>query len=85
MSVCEAYEAMTSERCYRAARTPEAARQELRREAGRQFDPAVVDAFLRDLEEIGRVGQDANAITARDSLAAAVTSRVDELLQSPAA
>ena len=83
VSVCEAYEAMTSERCYRSARTPESARQELRREAGRQFDPMVVAAFLQDLDEIGRGGKDVDAASDRDSLAATVISRVDELLQSP--
>jgi diguanylate cyclase (GGDEF)-like protein len=46
VSVCDAYEAMTSERAYRAAVPNETACQELRRCAGGQFDPAVVDAFL---------------------------------------
>jgi two-component system cell cycle response regulator len=42
VSVCDAYSAMTSHRPYRDARTPEAAIGELRRCAGRQFDPYVV-------------------------------------------
>jgi diguanylate cyclase (GGDEF)-like protein len=46
VSVCDAYEAMTSERAYRAAITHETACQELLRCAGKQFDPAVVSAFL---------------------------------------
>ncbi|HEY1508575.1 MAG TPA: HD domain-containing phosphohydrolase [Solirubrobacteraceae bacterium] len=46
VSVCDAYEAMTSQRSYRAAVPHEAACQELRRCSGRQFDPAVVNAFL---------------------------------------
>ena len=44
--MCDAYEAMTSERAYRAAITHETACQELLRCAGKQFDPAVVSAFL---------------------------------------
>jgi two-component system, cell cycle response regulator len=47
--VCDAYEAMVSGRPYQPPYTPEAARQELRRNAGTQFDPAVVDAALRVL------------------------------------
>jgi len=44
--VCDAYDAMTSDRPYREALAADAAREELRRCAGSQFDPAVVDAFL---------------------------------------
>jgi HD-GYP domain-containing protein (c-di-GMP phosphodiesterase class II) len=44
--VCDAYHAMTSDRPYRERLSEEAARAELRRNAGTQFDPAVVDAFL---------------------------------------
>ena len=43
---CDAYHAMTSDRPYRRAMSAEAAREELRRHAGTQFDPAVVDALL---------------------------------------
>ena len=44
--VCDAYAAMTSDRCYQAAMSPADAHAELRRHAGTQFAPAVVDAFL---------------------------------------
>lgn len=43
ISACDAYSAMTSERPYRPARTQEEAIRELRRCAGKQFDPQVVD------------------------------------------
>jgi diguanylate cyclase (GGDEF)-like protein len=46
VSVCDAYEAMTSDRPYRGAIAHETACQELLRCAGEQFDPAVVSAFL---------------------------------------
>ena len=46
VSVCDAYEAMTTRRPYRTAVSHEAACQELRRCSGSQFDPAVVNAFL---------------------------------------
>ena len=45
VAVCDAYDAMTSNRAYRSAMSNEAAIEELRRAAGTQFDPAVVDAF----------------------------------------
>jgi HD-GYP domain-containing protein (c-di-GMP phosphodiesterase class II) len=46
ISACDAYNAMTTNRSYRAAMPFEAAVAELRVNAGRQFDPAVVDALL---------------------------------------
>jgi diguanylate cyclase (GGDEF)-like protein/putative nucleotidyltransferase with HDIG domain len=49
LAVADAYEAMTADRAYRAAMSPAAARAELRRASGGQFDPAVVDAFFRVL------------------------------------
>ena len=45
VAVADAFAAMTAGRPYRAARTVEEALDELRREAGAQFDPAVVDAW----------------------------------------
>jgi diguanylate cyclase (GGDEF)-like protein len=45
VAVCDAYDAMTSDRSYRAAMSPEAARAELRAAAGTQFDPEVVEVF----------------------------------------
>ena len=44
--VCDAYAAMTSDRCYKPAMTPVEANAELERNAGTQFAPAVVEAFL---------------------------------------
>jgi HD-GYP domain-containing protein (c-di-GMP phosphodiesterase class II) len=44
---CDAFSAMTTDRPYRAARTEEAALDELRANAGSQFDPAVVGALER--------------------------------------
>jgi diguanylate cyclase (GGDEF)-like protein len=48
--VCDAYDAMTSDRVYRARRSHEAALGELRRCAGTQFDPLLVEAFAEELE-----------------------------------
>ncbi len=51
LSVADAYEAMMADRPYRTAVTAAAARDELTRCAGTQFDPAVVSAFLAILDE----------------------------------
>jgi diguanylate cyclase (GGDEF)-like protein len=50
LAVADAYEAMTSDRVYRKSIGREAAREELRRGSGSQFDPLVVEAFLTVLE-----------------------------------
>jgi diguanylate cyclase (GGDEF)-like protein len=49
--VCDAYDAMTSPRPYRAALTPGQATAELTAHAGTQFDPRVVEALLGYLED----------------------------------
>src|SRR5215217_739565 len=46
VSVCDAYNAMTTDRSYRKALPLEVAARELRANAGTQFDPAVVEALL---------------------------------------
>jgi len=45
-AVADTLDAMTSDRPYRRALTFAAAREEIMRESGRQFDPEVVSAFL---------------------------------------
>jgi HD-GYP domain-containing protein (c-di-GMP phosphodiesterase class II) len=58
-AVADAFDAITSDRVYRAARSHEAAVAELEEWVGRQFDPTVVDAFNRvsnsDWEELRRI------------------------------
>lgn len=49
LAVAEAFEAMTSDRPYRPRVSAEAALKELEASKGTQFDPQVVDAFLRAL------------------------------------
>jgi putative nucleotidyltransferase with HDIG domain len=50
VSVCDSFDAMTSNRAYRLAMTPQDAVAELERCAGSQFDPLVVDAFVAMLQ-----------------------------------
>jgi putative nucleotidyltransferase with HDIG domain len=54
LSVIDAYDAMTSNRVYRMARSHEEAALELIQMAGMHFDPQVVKVFLRVLENNGR-------------------------------
>jgi diguanylate cyclase (GGDEF)-like protein len=53
VAVCDAYDAIVSDRAYRASRTPAEAMAELERCAGSQFDPAIVEAFAASLIEAG--------------------------------
>jgi putative nucleotidyltransferase with HDIG domain len=53
LAVVDAYGAMIDERSYRPAKSPEEAVTELKRCAGTQFDPQVVEAFLRVLGHTG--------------------------------
>lgn len=45
VAVCDAFDAMVGDRPYRDPMSPRQAMEELKRCAGSQFDPAVVDAF----------------------------------------
>jgi diguanylate cyclase (GGDEF)-like protein len=87
IAVCVAYDAIITDRRYRPARTPAAARIELGEEAGSQFDPAVVSAFIAELDLLGSDRLDEHARTGPDHrqerhalLAAQVVERVRELL-----
>jgi HD-GYP domain-containing protein (c-di-GMP phosphodiesterase class II) len=50
IAVADAFDAMTSDRVYRPALPVSVALDELRRQAGRQFDPAIVRLFERSLQ-----------------------------------
>ncbi|MGC8548313.1 MAG: HD domain-containing phosphohydrolase [Acidobacteriaceae bacterium] len=53
-AVADTLDAITSDRPYRRANSFDAARREIRRCSGSQFDPAVVDVFLRIPDQIWR-------------------------------
>ncbi len=51
LTVADTWDAMVTDRPYRKRLSLEDAKGELKRHAGKQFDPQVVDAFLRFIEE----------------------------------
>jgi HD-GYP domain-containing protein (c-di-GMP phosphodiesterase class II) len=53
IAVCDAYHAMTSDRVYQSPVPPADAVAELRRFAGRQFDPRVVSVFIELMQAGG--------------------------------
>ena len=52
VSLADTYDALTSSRVYRQAYSPAEAREIIARERGRQFEPALVDAFLACEEQL---------------------------------
>jgi HD-GYP domain-containing protein (c-di-GMP phosphodiesterase class II) len=54
-AVADAVDAMTGERPYRDPASWEAATSEIAAQSGRQFDPAVVQAFVRENEALRRL------------------------------
>jgi HD-GYP domain-containing protein (c-di-GMP phosphodiesterase class II) len=68
---CDAYNAMTTDRPYRQALTSDVALEELARNAGTQFDPRVVQALVKVIEE-GR----AHIVTTDEVRAVLVSSQV---------
>lgn len=51
VALADAFDAMTSDRVYRKSMSLEEAVEEIKRNKGTQFDPMVVDAFLRALDK----------------------------------
>jgi len=51
LAILDAYDAMTNERPYRKVMPREQAIDELKRNSGVKFDPAILDIFLKNIEE----------------------------------
>ena len=82
IAVCDAFDAMTGEPGHSPQLSVQEACAELRRQSGRQFDPAVVGAFL---QELGNAQPEASESESpdgerRSEQAAAVAARVCEQL-----
>jgi HD-GYP domain-containing protein (c-di-GMP phosphodiesterase class II) len=70
IAVADAFDAMTSNRSYRGARSVEEAISDLREWSGTQFDPALVDAFVAALRREGWEQPGPAATPPADSMAA---------------
>jgi diguanylate cyclase (GGDEF)-like protein len=79
VAVCDAYDAMTTERAYSRAVGHESACQELRDMAGSQFDPEVVEVFIAEIEMRSPAVVDGDGVGAPLQL---VADRVRTLLGS---
>ena len=58
MAIADVYDALTSERCYKEAVTPEAAFDEISSESGTHFDPRLTEVFLKHREEFENHGKE---------------------------
>jgi hypothetical protein len=79
VAVCDAYDAMTTDRAYSTAVGHDAACQELRDMAGTQFDPRVVAAFVAEVAERAAAAPDPDSVEAPVQVLA---DRVRTLLES---
>jgi putative nucleotidyltransferase with HDIG domain len=52
LAVADVYDALTTDRSYRGAWSHAAARAEIERQSGKQFDPRVVEAFVEVIESL---------------------------------
>lgn len=61
ISIVDSYDAMVNDRSYRKALAPEEAQEELRRNAGTQFDPELAREFLAMLAEMPKAALEKHA------------------------
>ena len=70
VSIVDAWDAMTSDRPYRLAMPRQAAFAELRRQAGTQFDPKLVEPFVHTVERLEAEGIPTTEVNAANTYAA---------------
>lgn len=58
MAVADVYDAITSSRIYKAARSHDQAVEEIRRCSGTAFDPDIVKIFLQFEKDFYRIAQE---------------------------
>lgn len=83
LAVADALDAVVSDRVYRGGGTVMDAIQTLQDESGRQFDPAVVDALVRWVVEVGRGLGTEGAVTCEDLMRSQQTTATPLWLAAP--
>jgi len=78
LTIADAYDAMTSQRPYQTPKTPQAAFAELRRCAGTQFEPALVERFITAVES-GFASQDRAPLTLPQQSALRIRLEIERL------
>lgn len=55
VAIADVFDALSNKRCYKEAWDPEAVVEELRNEAGKMFDPELIEIFLEDIDTIHHI------------------------------
>jgi putative nucleotidyltransferase with HDIG domain len=85
LSVVDCYDALTSDRPYRPRYTREHAEQVLRERRGTWYDPWVVDAFLRIVDELERAdAEEEKSVAAGQPLSRPTSSQLDVIAATTA-
>lgn len=77
LSIADAYDAMTTDRVYRAAMPPKDAWRELRNCAGTQFDPLLVERFI-EVVQVQNI-QTANSLQIPRSMALEIGNEIEQM------
>lgn len=67
LTICDSYDAITSDRPYRKGQSHEAAIAELRRCSGTQFDPGLVEHFITAIENRQRPQEDGDLVVPKQT------------------
>lgn len=77
LCLCDSYHAMISHRPYRRAFSREEVVEEIKRCSGRQFDPAIVEVFLKILPQLDRIKDNFSALNQATSWVKNAASQED--------